>query len=135
MAGVDSAGLGEVIQNVLARFSDSEKGRLVKVIPPPLFLLLTRLGTYHMPTQNVFLAGGPSQLPGLVPRLQATLRPILPPEMAINIGSAADVDADPWRGMARFAQTDEFESVGVSRAEYEEHGGERVHKWWGGNWN
>ncbi|KAJ7356615.1 actin-like protein Arp5p [Mycena albidolilacea] len=114
MAGVDSAGLGEVIQNVLARFSDSEKGRLVK---------------------NVFLAGGPSQLPGLVPRLQATLRPILPPEMAINIGSAADVDADPWRGMARFAQTDEFESVGVSRAEYEEYGGERVHKWWGGNWN
>ncbi|KAJ7836347.1 chromatin remodeling complex subunit [Mycena olivaceomarginata] len=114
MAGVDSAGLGEVIQNVLARFSDSEKGRLVK---------------------NVFLAGGPSQLPGLVPRLQATLRPILPPEMAIHIVSAADVDADPWRGMARFAQTDEFESVGVSRAEYEEHGGERVHKWWGGNWN
>lgn len=31
MAGVDSAGLGEVIQNVLARFSDAEKGRLVKV--------------------------------------------------------------------------------------------------------
>ena len=31
MAGVDSAGLGEVIQNILARFSDTEKGRLVKV--------------------------------------------------------------------------------------------------------
>jgi hypothetical protein len=31
MAGVDTAGLGEVIQNVLARFPDSEKGRLVKV--------------------------------------------------------------------------------------------------------
>ncbi|KAF7340217.1 hypothetical protein MVEN_01940300 [Mycena venus] len=114
MAGVDSAGLGEVIQNVLARFPDPEKERLVK---------------------NVFLAGGPSQFPGLVPRLQATLRPILPPEMAINIAGAADVGADPWRGMARFAQTDEFESVGVSRAEYDEHGGERVHKWWGGNWN
>ncbi|KAJ7924371.1 chromatin remodeling complex subunit [Mycena leptocephala] len=114
MAGVDSAGLGEVIQNVLARFPDSEKERLVK---------------------NVFLAGGPSQFPGLVPRLHATLRPILPPEMAINIGSAADVGADPWRGMARFAQTDEFESAGVTRAEYDEHGGERVQKWWGGNWN
>ncbi|KAJ7671952.1 hypothetical protein B0H17DRAFT_1244632 [Mycena rosella] len=58
MAGVDSAGLGEVIQNVLARFPDADKARLV---------------------QNVFLAGGPSQLPGLIPRLQATLRPILPP--------------------------------------------------------
>ncbi len=31
MAGVDSAGLGEVIQNILARFSDAEKGRLVNV--------------------------------------------------------------------------------------------------------
>ena len=31
MAGVDSAGLGEVIQNILARFSEAEKGRLVKV--------------------------------------------------------------------------------------------------------
>ena len=32
MAGVDSAGLGEVIQNVLARFTEEEKGRLVKVM-------------------------------------------------------------------------------------------------------
>ncbi len=31
MAGIDSAGLGEVLQNVLARFSDQEKGRLVQV--------------------------------------------------------------------------------------------------------
>ena len=31
MAGVDSAGLGEVIQNILAGFSEAEKGRLVKV--------------------------------------------------------------------------------------------------------
>ncbi|KAJ6573856.1 chromatin remodeling complex subunit [Mycena vulgaris] len=114
MAGVDSAGLGEVVQNVLARFSDAEKERLVK---------------------NVFLAGGPSQFPGLIPRLHATLRPILPPEMEISIVRAADVADDPWRGMARFARTEEFADVGVTRAEYDEHGGERVHKWWGGNWN
>jgi hypothetical protein len=36
MAGVDSAGLGEVLQTVLARFSDADKGRLVKVRPPRL---------------------------------------------------------------------------------------------------
>jgi actin-related protein 5 len=34
MAGVDSAGLGEVIHNILARFPDSEKGRLAKVYYP-----------------------------------------------------------------------------------------------------
>lgn len=31
MAGVDSAGLAEVMQNVLAGFSDGDKARLVKV--------------------------------------------------------------------------------------------------------
>lgn len=43
MAGVDSAGLGEIMQNVLSRFSDQEKGRLVKVstntFPAPLLHL------------------------------------------------------------------------------------------------
>ena len=38
MAGVDSAGLGEVLQNVLARFTEQDKGRLVKVrFPRPSF--------------------------------------------------------------------------------------------------
>lgn len=31
MAGVDSAGLGEVLQSILSRFPDSEKSRLAKV--------------------------------------------------------------------------------------------------------
>jgi len=114
MAGVDSAGLGEVIQNVLARFSDAEKGRLVK---------------------NVLVTGGPSQIPGLLPRLHATLRPILPPEMPLEIVKAADSSLDAWRGMADFAKTEEFKTVGVSKAEYEEWGGERIKRWWGGNWN
>ncbi|KAF8624818.1 hypothetical protein AX15_005705 [Amanita polypyramis BW_CC] len=30
MAGIDSAGLGEVIQNILSRFSEADQGRLVK---------------------------------------------------------------------------------------------------------
>ncbi|KAI0638787.1 actin-like protein Arp5p [Trametes polyzona] len=114
MAGIDSAGLGEVLQNVLARFPDLDKGRLVK---------------------NVFLTGGPSQLPNLIPRLHATLRPILPPEMPLDIVRAADPSRDAWRGMADFAKTDEFPRVGVTRAEYDEWGGERIKRWWGGNWN
>ena len=42
MAGVDSAGLGEVLQNILSRFTDAEKGRLVKVrsfSPVPRWML------------------------------------------------------------------------------------------------
>jgi actin-related protein 5 len=37
--------------------------------------------------------------------------------------------------MAAFAQTEEFSRVGVTKAEYEEYGGERVRRWRGGNWN
>lgn len=33
MAGVDSAGISEVVQGILARFSEEEKGRLVNVCP------------------------------------------------------------------------------------------------------
>ncbi|KAI0056771.1 actin-like ATPase domain-containing protein [Artomyces pyxidatus] len=114
MAGVDCAGLGEVLQNVLTTFSMADRGRLVN---------------------NVFLTGAPAQVPGLVDRLHATLRPILPPEMPLQIVRAADPALDAWRGMADFAKTEEFKSVGVSRAEYEEWGAERIRRWWGGNWN
>ncbi|KZT24689.1 actin-like protein Arp5p [Neolentinus lepideus HHB14362 ss-1] len=114
MAGVDSAGLGEVLQNVLARFSDVEKGKMV---------------------QNVFVTGTPSRLPSLQPRVHCTLRPILPPEMTLEVKSASDPSLDAWRGMADFAKTEELSKVSVTREEYEEWGGERIKKWWGGNWN
>jgi actin-related protein 5 len=37
--------------------------------------------------------------------------------------------------MADFTKTNEFNHAGVTKAEYEEWGGERVKRWWGGNWN
>jgi actin-related protein 5 len=55
--------------------------------------------------------------------------------MGININQALDPSLDAWRGMADFARTEEFKGVCVSRAEYEEWGGERIKRWWGGNWN
>lgn len=85
--------------------------------------------------QNVFITGAPAQLPGLIPRLHSALRPILPPEMPLEIVSADKPVLDAWQGMADFAKTEEFKGVGVSKAEYEEWGGERIRRWWGGNWN
>ncbi|GAW08057.1 chromatin remodeling complex subunit [Lentinula edodes] len=114
IAGVDSAGLGEVIQNILSRFGEEEKRRLVK---------------------NIFLSGSPSQIPDIAPRLYSTLRPLFPVEMPIEIRSANDPALDAWRGMAKFAKTEEFATVGMSKAEYEEMGGERLKRWWGSNWN
>lgn len=93
--------------------------------------------------QNIFLTGSPSLIPGLAPRLYTTLRPLLPPEMKIEIRRAEDPGLDAWRGMARFAnalaiqnQTQTgLNSVGMTKVEYEEYGGERIKRWWGGNWN
>ena len=67
--------------------------------------------------------------------MQNTLRPILPPEMPLKIVHAADPSLDAWRGMADFAKRNDFNHVGVTKAEYEEWGGERIKRWWGGNWN
>ncbi|KAG7090680.1 hypothetical protein E1B28_009778 [Marasmius oreades] len=114
IAGVDSAGIGEVIHNILSRFDNEQKGRLVN---------------------NIMITGTPSRIPGILSRLHRTLRPILPPEMPIGIRSAEDPSNDGWRGMAKFSLTDEFANVGVTKAEYEEYGGERIKRWWGGNWN
>ncbi|KAK0469867.1 chromatin remodeling complex subunit [Desarmillaria tabescens] len=114
IAGVDSAGVGEVIQNILSRFSDAEKARLVK---------------------NIFLTGSPSQFSGMIPRLHNTLRPLLPQDMPVNIVRAADPSLDAWKGMSLFSVTSEFEKTCFTKAEYEEHGPEKIRKWWGSNWN
>lgn len=130
MAGVDSAGLGEVLQSILARFPDSEKSRLAKVWTlSPVGITCSRV------LQNVFVTGGPSQLPGLTERLEATLRPILQPELPLSIVCAADPELDAWRGMADFAKTSDLQNVSVTKDLYEEWGGERIKRWWGGNWN
>lgn len=114
MAGVDSAGLAEVVQSVLAGFSNQDKALLAN---------------------NVLLTGGSSQLPGLQDRLYASLRCILPPEMNLQVKLAEDPQLDSWKGMAAFARTPEFNGCGVTRAEYNEWGGEIVKRWWGSNWN
>jgi actin-related protein 5 len=39
--------------------------------------------------------------------------------------------------MAVYSRTEEFRSgkYAVTKPEYDEFGGERVKRWWGGNWN
>jgi len=113
-AGVDAAGLGELIEIVLKTFSQEERTRLVK---------------------DVFLTGGPALTPGLIERVQNTLQPILAPDTPISVSIASDARIDAWKGMAAFSRTPELEKVSVTRAEYQEWGGERIKRWWGGNWN
>ena len=146
MAGVDSAGLTEVIQNLVPSFIESrarnspldfpdDRAELIQV---NAFHSFPSCFTQRMPItnlQNIFLTGSASQIPGLQARLHATVQSLLPPGSPINVTRAEDPALDAWRGMAAFTRTEEFRKVGVTKAEYEEYGGERVRRWWGGNWN
>ncbi|KAF8168439.1 chromatin remodeling complex subunit [Crassisporium funariophilum] len=125
MAGVDSAGLGEVIQNIIPYFVES-RSRV-----GALDHAEERMGLIR----NIFLTGSASKIPGIIPRLRATLQPLLPPGTDIFINHAEDPSLDAWKGMSAYSETDEFRRVGVTKQEYEEYGGERIKSWWGGNWN
>lgn len=87
--------------------------------------------------QNVFVTGSPAVIPGLVPRLNATLRPILDPDIPLQIVLANNVRLDGWKGMQSFAHNrlEELLQYAVSKQEYEERGGERINRWWGSNYN
>ena len=62
---------------------------------------------------------------------RSTAHPSVAPSPRESV-RAVDPLLDAWRGMATFAQTEEFSRVGVTKAEYEEWGGERMRRWWGG---
>ncbi|KAG8688408.1 Nuclear actin-protein involved in chromatin remodeling [Ceratobasidium sp. 395] len=107
IAGIDSAGLGEIMASLLPH---------------------TRCG-------RVFITGGPALTRGMRERVEACVRPLLDPDVPVTAVTAKDPELDAWRGMSQFASTEEFRRVVVTKAEYEEWGGERIRRWWGGNWN
>ncbi|KAG8952028.1 Nuclear actin-protein involved in chromatin remodeling [Tulasnella sp. 424] len=112
MAGVDCAGLGEIINNIL--------------------------GSFTVQDRNVFLTGGSSQIPNLQPRVLSTIRQLLPPDTEISVKLAQNPQLDAWYGMAAFARTPEFGTPAtgmISKADYEEYGADRIRTWWGGNPN
>lgn len=73
-------------------------------------------------------------MPNLIPRLRNTLTPVLPFRAPLKIVSSLD-GGDPrleaWRGMAEWSGTEEGKASRVTKAEYDEHGGEwlKEHAW------
>ncbi|WVQ93832.1 hypothetical protein IAU59_000910 [Kwoniella sp. CBS 9459] len=113
MWGIDSAGLGEVSGWVLNGFEEEERRRLM---------------------QCIFLTGGAANIPNLIPRMRNTLTPMLPFRAPLKVVTSLD-GGDPrleaWRGMAEWSRTEEAKSARVTRAEYDEFGGEwlKEHRW------
>ncbi|OWZ72772.1 hypothetical protein AYX14_01810 [Cryptococcus neoformans] len=113
IVGLDTAGVGEVAGWILNGFGEEERKRLM---------------------QGIFVTGGGANIPNLIPKLRHVLTPILPFRAPLKIVSSLD-GGDPrleaWRGMAQWSTTEEAKQAMVTKAEYDEHGGEwlKEHQW------
>ncbi|GAA98900.1 hypothetical protein E5Q_05588 [Mixia osmundae IAM 14324] len=101
IAGLDQAGLLEVIQNILQHFQPHERERLIS---------------------NVFVTGRSSLVPNFDERLASSLTACLPVGAPLKVKRAADVRYDAWRGLRKFSQTDAFQAAGITLADYRECG-------------
>ncbi|KAF9580555.1 Nuclear actin-protein involved in chromatin remodeling, partial [Lunasporangiospora selenospora] len=108
--GLDQTGLVETIQDVLKRFDAAARQRLV---------------------DNILVTGGMARTPGLIQRLDTSLRSILPfagpNKKNYEVRRARDCLLDGWRGAAMWARdTSQLQQVAVTKQEYEEYGGSYI---------
>ncbi|KAG0367134.1 Nuclear actin-protein involved in chromatin remodeling [Gamsiella multidivaricata] len=107
--GLDQTGLIETIQDVLKRFDAQARQRLV---------------------QNVLVTGGVAQVPGLIDRLNNSIRSILPyspDKKTYEVRAARDCLLDAWKGAAMVARDSRrMQRIAVTRQEYEEYGGSYI---------
>ncbi|KAF9982103.1 Nuclear actin-protein involved in chromatin remodeling [Mortierella antarctica] len=109
IVGLDQTGLVETLQDVLKRFDTQARQRLV---------------------QNILVTGGMAQVPGLVERLNDSIRSILPfspDKQAYSVRRAHDCLLDAWTGAAMVGRDSErMKASSVTRQEYEENGGSYI---------
>lgn len=111
IAGVDQAGIPELIQNLLERNSD----RIFEVG-----------GELRAFIENVFLTGGGSLIPNFENRIRAELTSILPVGAPLHVYTAKNPLLDTWRGMQKWSRSKEADNSYVTRMEYEELGPEYI---------
>lgn len=111
IAGVDQAGIPELIQNLLMRNSDRN------------FEVGGQLRAF---IENIFLTGGGARLPNFESRIRSELTSILPSGAPLHVYSAKNPQIDTWRGMQKWSLTEEANESYVTRKEYEEYGPEYI---------
>ena len=105
LAGVDQAGIVEIAEDIVMQRLSSQASQADIL-------------------KDVFITGGYSLFQGFEERLRNELRAVLPAEMEMNLRKAKDPVLDAWRGAASWARTAESRDAFVSKAEWEEKGGE-----------
>lgn len=103
MYGLEQGGITATMQYVLSLFDPPTQDRLVA---------------------NVFLTGGLSSLPGLKSRIERELLATRPFQSYFSVNIAKDPVLDPWYGVQGCVA--ELLEQGLTRADYMEHGGDRI---------
>lgn len=72
------------------------------------------------------MTGGNTRIPNFDERMRNSLRPILLVDSELNVIRPTDIALDSWRGMAKWSRTNECAQALVTRAEYDQQGGEWI---------
>ncbi|KAF2723170.1 actin-related protein, ARP5 class [Polychaeton citri CBS 116435] len=105
IGGVDQAGIVEIAEDILT----------------------TRISTHPSRNQilsDVFMTGGYCLFKGFEERFAAELRSILPSDSQLRVRKAKDPVLDAWKGAANWAGNAANRKSFITRADWEEHGGD-----------
>ncbi|KAL6751380.1 Actin/actin-like protein [Haematococcus lacustris] len=72
---------------------------------------------------NVCLTGGGVACPGFTARFVSELRPLVPDDYALGVFTPPDPALCAWEGMSNFVTTGQYQGVAMTKAQYEETGG------------
>ncbi|OMO81165.1 Actin-related protein [Corchorus capsularis] len=78
--------------------------------------------------QSIILTGGSTLFPRFAERLEKDLRPLVPDVYQVKITTQEDPILGVWRGGSLLSSSPEYESMCVTKAEYEELGSARCRK-------
>lgn len=65
-------------------------------------------------------------IPGFAPRLETAFRENFTAGWDVRVKTASNPTEDAWRGAAEFSMNQDFSKLSISKAEYEEYGGEYI---------
>ena len=82
--------------------------------------------SYGLLYSNVILSGGCVSIPGFVDRFNIELRSIVPQHLDVHVSVPSDPQGCALAGGYAYAQSSNYDALKVSKAEYMEHGSERI---------
>jgi len=77
---------------------------------------------------SIVLSGGSTMYPGIAERLEVELRKLAPPAMKIQIHAPAERKYSVWIGGSILSSLQSFQSMWITKAEYDESGPQIVHR-------